>query len=394
MDYRSVALREMGWGKAVVVLASIGLAACDSGGGGGSSSCWQLSGQWSVSGSCVDSAGITCTFEHEAEDSCKIAVTCSDGRTLSGTATKSSARFSDDEVSCTARLQNFEGDDGDSINPMIDGSCTPTGGEMCTIDATCTDQSCMVLTEIKTGGSGGSSGSGDSGEGGSSGVFGGSSGTSGEGGSSGVFGGSSGVGGNSGEGGSSGVFGGSSGTSGEGGSSGVFGGSAGIGGESGVGGTGAGAIDPAECSSCVDSFCGSALSTCTEENGCLTALTCTIGSGCSQDDGNCILEYCSGVATFTPDGEDAVEAVSICMAESCLSECTSSGPVAGSGGVGGFSGEGGVGGVPPGPGGCSDDCAYPADGDCDDGGPDSDFSGCLYGTDCTDCGPREPGSGG
>lgn len=38
---------------------------------------------------------------------------------------------------------------------------------------------------------------------------------------------------------------------------------------------------------------------------------------------------------------------------------------------------------------CSNDCWYPNDGDCDDGGPDADYSGCDYGTDCGDCGPRD-----
>jgi hypothetical protein len=39
---------------------------------------------------------------------------------------------------------------------------------------------------------------------------------------------------------------------------------------------------------------------------------------------------------------------------------------------------------------CTDTCSYAGDGDCDDGGPNSDFDLCPYGTDCTDCGPREP----
>jgi hypothetical protein len=38
--------------------------------------------------------------------------------------------------------------------------------------------------------------------------------------------------------------------------------------------------------------------------------------------------------------------------------------------------------------GCEDTCVFRADGDCDDGGPDSDFSFCTLGTDCTDCGRR------
>jgi hypothetical protein len=37
---------------------------------------------------------------------------------------------------------------------------------------------------------------------------------------------------------------------------------------------------------------------------------------------------------------------------------------------------------------CIDTCAYSNDAVCDDGGPDSEFSLCEYGTDCSDCGPR------
>ena len=47
---------------------------------------------------------------------------------------------------------------------------------------------------------------------------------------------------------------------------------------------------------------------------------------------------------------------------------------------------------PPTPVMCSNTCpGYPdwvSDGDCDDGGPGAEFGDCLYGTDCTDCGPR------
>jgi hypothetical protein len=38
--------------------------------------------------------------------------------------------------------------------------------------------------------------------------------------------------------------------------------------------------------------------------------------------------------------------------------------------------------------GCTNTCSYAYDGDCDDGGPGSDFNLCPYGTDCADCGPR------
>ncbi|MFK7986361.1 MAG: hypothetical protein AB8I08_10045 [Sandaracinaceae bacterium] len=39
---------------------------------------------------------------------------------------------------------------------------------------------------------------------------------------------------------------------------------------------------------------------------------------------------------------------------------------------------------------CSDTCGTSNDGECDDGGPDSLFSACALGTDCGDCGPRDP----
>lgn len=37
---------------------------------------------------------------------------------------------------------------------------------------------------------------------------------------------------------------------------------------------------------------------------------------------------------------------------------------------------------------CTETCRYSGDGDCDDGGPNSQYSVCDYGTDCTDCGVR------
>ena len=37
---------------------------------------------------------------------------------------------------------------------------------------------------------------------------------------------------------------------------------------------------------------------------------------------------------------------------------------------------------------CDDSCTFAMDGECDDGGPDSDTSVCDLGTDCSDCGPR------
>ena len=45
---------------------------------------------------------------------------------------------------------------------------------------------------------------------------------------------------------------------------------------------------------------------------------------------------------------------------------------------------------PPPPAGCAHTCVYAGDGDCDDGGDDSHFDLCAFGTDCRDCGGRDP----
>lgn len=40
--------------------------------------------------------------------------------------------------------------------------------------------------------------------------------------------------------------------------------------------------------------------------------------------------------------------------------------------------------------GCTDECSrFSRDGDCDDGGPGSQYSLCDFGTDCTDCGQNQ-----
>ena len=39
---------------------------------------------------------------------------------------------------------------------------------------------------------------------------------------------------------------------------------------------------------------------------------------------------------------------------------------------------------------CDNTCVFGSDGDCDDGGPGSNYDFCLLGTDCTDCGSRAP----
>ena len=39
---------------------------------------------------------------------------------------------------------------------------------------------------------------------------------------------------------------------------------------------------------------------------------------------------------------------------------------------------------------CTNACSYSGDNSCDDGGPGSVYVSCKYGTDCLDCGSREP----
>ena len=38
---------------------------------------------------------------------------------------------------------------------------------------------------------------------------------------------------------------------------------------------------------------------------------------------------------------------------------------------------------------CANTCPLHHDGDCDDGGPTAQYVDCSYGSDCSDCGPRE-----
>ena len=42
---------------------------------------------------------------------------------------------------------------------------------------------------------------------------------------------------------------------------------------------------------------------------------------------------------------------------------------------------------------CLDVCQYSYDGDCDDGGPGSEYSACNLAEDCFDCGERIPSGG-
>lgn len=87
----------------------------------------------------------------------------------------------------------------------------------------------------------------------------------------------------------------------------------------------------------------------------------------------CHSEFC----TWCGDG------AGYCVTSSDDDACAS--PRDRSDGCGGFPGppDAGLGGSR-----CTNTCRYADDGDCDDGGPGSDYSFCELGTDCADCGPR------
>ncbi|MEM6958474.1 MAG: hypothetical protein AAF645_22520 [Myxococcota bacterium] len=119
----------------------------------------------------------------------------------------------------------------------------------------------------------------------------------------------------------------------------------------------------------------------------LVARSCREGFGCIEEDGDAACQCNNEDDGFCPDrcrnDPDCADCTPSCGAAEC-----------GSDGCGGECGtcagtavclEGrceeptGI---------CLESCDFSDDGDCDDGGPDSDFSLCDYGTDCTDCGPR------
>ncbi len=147
----------------------------------------------------------------------------------------------------------------------------------------------------------------------------------------------------------------------------------------------------------------------------VTSGTCTVASEMCEFNGNCL----SGSCTEAPDEEEAGTGGTGGQAGTSMVAGQSGGGSSGAnageggstagvggttGGQGGFAGIAGIGGQGGGIGGvggeagtgvtpsegCSDTCASSNDAVCDDGGPGSQYSICGRGTDCTDCGAREP----
>jgi hypothetical protein len=180
--------------------------------------------------------------------------------------------------------------------------------------------------------------------------------TSGAGGMSGI---SGGIGSWSGDGGETGGSGGVAGvTGGSGGTAGMTGGSGGVAADSGI-------DDVEPCEECIWIDCNVEVNACVDEGECISIFECALDSACSLDDDECIDTRCEEIqSSLVADDLDleALDGLQRCLEDRCATSCTN-----------------GV---------CIDTCEFAGDGVCDDGGPESDFGACEFGTDCADCGPR------
>lgn len=98
------------------------------------------------------------------------------------------------------------------------------------------------------------------------------------------------------------------------------------------------------------------------------------GARCTVTDVDGCFNECEGGACTTPPISQGLGATGA-NNEGCT------GPSCGGGGEGAYDFWSNVGA-------CTESCRFSNDGDCDDGGPGSDFNVCGLGTDCLDCGPR------
>ncbi len=135
--------------------------------------------------------------------------------------------------------------------------------------------------------------------------------------------------------------------------------------------------------------CGTANRVCCEGDLCGQGLTCEqgqcVGAGCGAAGQNCCEEGCNfglvcdqGQCLEVPCGADS---------QRCCPTGDPCGP-----GLACSDNQCRSLGQPPAPVGlCEETCQWSNDGECDDGGPNSLYSGCDLGTDCADCGPRVEG---
>ena len=120
-----------------VALFSCGATGGGGGGGGGGGACDRdLSGSWSISGSCVPSQ---CAVQ---QSGCALSISCNDGTRLSGTVAGSS--FSGTASSGTTTLSC----QGSLSTGTLAGSCRPitSGASSCSFSARCTGGACGAAT--------------------------------------------------------------------------------------------------------------------------------------------------------------------------------------------------------------------------------------------------------
>ena len=115
----------------LAAVLSCGAAAGGGGGGGGGACDRDLSGTWSISGSCLNSR---CTVQ---QNGCTVSVACGDGSRFTGSVVGSSFSGS---VNAGTRTLSCQG----TIAPgSFVGSCIPpTSGSSCSFSATCSGGAC------------------------------------------------------------------------------------------------------------------------------------------------------------------------------------------------------------------------------------------------------------
>jgi hypothetical protein len=149
-------------------------------------------------------------------------------------------------------------------------------------------------------------------------------------------------------------------TGGFGGLGGITGGSGGVGG---VTGGDSGIDEPPPCEECIWIDCNVEVNACVDEGECIAVLDCALDIPCPLDDFDCVVDACANeLDELMSTDQSALDTVQLCLEERCAAECAT-----------------GV---------CTDTCEFARGGTCDDGGPESDFGACDFGTDCADCGPR------
>ncbi len=150
----------MRWVRLVFVgaaLAALGLSCSSSDSGGGGGNCPDVSGTWTLSGTCRDTS---CTI---SQNGCNVTLNCSPtGTTYTGSVSGSSISFGDGSGTCNGNL----------ATKTASGSCNEPGVGTCDWSASCQTGGCLAIgsTGGSTGSGGGVGSGGTPGSGGGTGV--------------------------------------------------------------------------------------------------------------------------------------------------------------------------------------------------------------------------------